>query len=352
MKAGTSVARIAYFYREMSEYIDIDLKLLRAHHTLDVTGCPNRWPDPLATWRKVADADLVWTWFASWHALLPGLFARLQCKPFIVCVGGYDTACLPAIGYGHQRGGLRALVARMVVALATRLPAVSEFAIGELRAMGVADPRVTLVPHGLDPARYTCSPARDAGLVVTIGGVNHSNLTRKGLEPFVRAARELPNLEFVVVGAWQDDAIEHLRALATPNVSFTGALSHEDKVALLAKAAVVVQASQHEAFGLSLAEGMLCGATPVVTNAGALPWVAGGTGAVAASQEPAELARAIRDAIARGPQAGAAARARVLAHFTLASRAEQLEAIAGSCVGDWTAPAAEDRRTENPQQAA
>ena len=333
------MARIAYFYREMSEYIEIDLGLLRAHHELDVTGCPGRWQAPFATWRKVAHADVAWTWFASWHALLPGLFARLQGKPFVVCVGGYDTACLPAIGYGHQRGGVRALVSRTVIALATHLPAVSPFAVGELRAMGVTGPRIRLVPHGLDPERYTCDPERDAGLVVTVGGVNVSNLTRKGLEPFVRAARLLPDLRFVLVGAWMDDAIEHLRAIAPPNVTFTGALSHAGKVALLAKAAIVVQASQHEAFGLSLAEGMLCGATPVVTNAGALPWVAGDPGTVAASQDPEAIAQAIRAAIARGPGAGAGARTRVLAQFTLASRAERLEAIVRDCTGSGTLPA-------------
>ncbi len=346
------MARIAYFYREMSEYIDIDIKLLRARHELDVTGCPGRWPNPFVTWRKVADADLVWTWFASWHALLPGMFARLQGRPFVVCVGGYDTACMPAIGYGHQRGGIRRLVARAVIALATRLNPLSEFAVGELRAMGVTGPRITLAPLGLDPARYACAPERDARLVVTVGGVNRSNLDRKGHEPFVRAAGRLPDLEFVLVGAWMDEAIEHLRAIAPPNVTFTGALSHADKVTLLAKAAVVVQASQHESFGLSLAEGMLCGATPVVTAAGALPWVAGGTGVVAASQDPEALARAVRAAIALGPAAGAAARARVLAEFTLVSRAERLEAIVHGCGGGGPIPAADDAPSGTSQRAA
>ena len=327
------MARIAYFYREMSEYIAIDLGLLGEHHSLEVTGCAHRWQDPAATWRSVARADVVWTWFASWHALLPGLCARLQGKPFVVCVGGYDTANLPAIGYGHQRGGVRAWIARAAIALATHLPAVSEFAIGELRAMGVSDPRVVLVPHGLDPARYASLARREANRVISVGGVNGSNLTRKGLEPFVRAAALLPGLQFVLVGAWMDGAIDHLRAIATPNVTFTGALSHADKLDQLARAAVVVQASQHEAFGLSLAEGMLCGATPVVTAAGALPWVAGGTGVVAASQEPGALADAIRAAVEMGPAAGAAARARVLAEFTLERRAERLEAVVRRCTG-------------------
>ncbi len=321
------MARIAYFYREMSEYIEIDLRLLRERHEVEVTGAPTRWPDPAGTWRKVAAADVVMSWFASWHALLPALFARLLGRPFVIVVGGYDTACLPGIAYGHQRGGVRGLVARAVLALATRVVGISPFTMREMRALGVPEARAALLPLGLDPGRYACAAPRDPALVVTTGGVNRSNLARKGHEAFVRAAALVPEARFVLIGAWMDDAIDGLRAIATPNVTFTDRVSHEAKVDWLARAAVVVQASQHEAFGLSLAEGMLCGAVPVVTNAGALPWVAGGTGEVVATQDPEALALAIRRALALPAAAGEAARARVLGEFTTGARGHGLEAL-------------------------
>ncbi len=341
------MARLAYFYREMSEYIEIDLRLLRQRHDVVVTGCPSRWPRPVATWRTVAAADAVMAWFASWHALWPATCARLQGKPFVIVVGGYDTAALPGIAYGHQRGGLRRLVARAVLALATRVLAISEFTVREVRALGVPDDRVSLVPLGLDPERYDAGEERDPGLVVTVGGVNRSNLTRKGLEPFVRAAALLPQARFVVIGAWMDDAIAHLRTIATPNVHFTGRLSHGDKVDWLARAAAIVQPSQHEAFGLALAEGMLCGAVPVVTDAGALPWVAGDSGVVTASAAPEALAQAIARALALPADAGRRARARVLESFSLARRDAGLEAVlsaAGVRPGVPTTPTREVRR--------
>ncbi len=325
------MARIAYFYREMSEYIEIDLRLLRERHEVEVVGCPTRWPHPRATWERVKRADVVMSWFASWHALVPALCAKLQRKPFVVVVGGYDTANLPAIGYGHQRGGPRAMVAWMVMTLATRRVPISEYTQIELSAAGFSDVEDPLVPLGLDPARYSCVTPRERDLVVTVGGVYRSNLTRKGLETFVRAAALVPETRFVLVGAWVDGAIEQLRAIASPNVSFTGALTHEEKVHWLERAAVIVQASQHEAFGLALAEGMLCGAVPVVTNAGALPWVAGGTGVVIPSQDPKALAEGVVEALGRGPHAGLAARRRVLAEFTVRQRAERLASLLESC---------------------
>lgn len=324
------MARITYYYREMSEYIEIDLRLLRERHEVTVIGSPTRWPRPLATWREVSQSDLVMAWFASWHALLPALFARLQGKPFAINVGGYDTACLPGIDYGHHRGGVRAWTARQVMRLATRLLSISEFTCEELAALGVPAAQVELIPLGLDPARYHATVTRDPRLVVTTGGVNHSNLTRKGLEAFVRAAAFAPEFQFVVIGAWMDDAIEQLRAIATPNVSFTDRVTHETKVEWLSRAGIVVQASQHEAFGLALAEGMLCGAVPVVTRAGALPWVAGGTGVVVDSQHPETLAAAIHAAHGLGPAASERARQRVLGAFTTSLRGASLERMAAT----------------------
>ncbi|HTR97342.1 MAG TPA: glycosyltransferase family 4 protein [Candidatus Acidoferrales bacterium] len=334
------MTRIAYYYREWSEYIEIDLRLLSRSHDVVATECPGRWPRPFATWRTIRSADVVMSWFASWHAIVPALIARLLHRPFFVVVGGYDTACLPGIDYGHRRGGFKAWVAESVMALATRVIAISEFTVGEVTAMGVPAERIALIPLGLDPARYHCADVRDRDLVVTTGGVYRSNLTRKGLAVFVRAAAECPELHFALVGPWVDDAIEELRAFAGPNVKFTGWLAHEEKVALLGRAGVVVQASQHEAFGLALAEGMVCGAVPVVTRAGALPWVAGGTGVVVDSQDAVALAGAIRSARALAPAAGQAARARVLAEFSLERRAERLgRLLAGHDVAGPEAPA-------------
>jgi glycosyltransferase involved in cell wall biosynthesis len=279
------------------------------------------------------------TWFASWHGLLPGLYARLQGKPFVIVVGGYDTACLPGIAYGHQRGGLKSALARAVMALASVRIGISEFTMRELAALGFGGAGDRLVPLGLDPARYSTAPHREPGLVVTVGGVYRSNLARKGHEAFVRAAALCPAQHFVLIGPWRDDAIGRLRGLASPNVTFTGELSHADKVAWLSRAEVIVQASQHEAFGLALAEGMLCGAVPVVTDAGALPWVAGGTGVVVPAQDPAALAHGIRSALALGAVAGRAARDRVLAEFSVQRRAERLEHVLAGLGIEAAAPA-------------
>ena len=68
-------------------------------------------------------------------------------------------------------------------------------------------------------------------------------------------------------------------------------------MAWLEKASIYVQASRHEAFGLSMAEAMLCGCIPVVSTYGAIPEVAGDQGVYFKSLDEAALSNAIQEAI-------------------------------------------------------
>jgi glycosyltransferase involved in cell wall biosynthesis len=87
---------------------------------------------------------------------------------------------------------------------------------------------------------------------------------------------------------------------------------------------VYVQASRHEGFGLSLAEAMLAGCVPVVTDVGALPEVVGDVGVTIAEPSPALIAEGVERALRLGAAEGARARARVLEAFPLEPRAAGL----------------------------
>jgi glycosyltransferase involved in cell wall biosynthesis len=152
--------------------------------------------------------------------------------------------------------------------------------------------------------------------------VHRWNLERKGHRAFVEAARDVPDVEFVLAGGWEGDAVDELRALASPNVTFTGYLSDEELDRQFLRAGVYVQASWHEGFGLAVAEAMLAGCVPVVTEAGALPEVVGDTGVTIGSVDPKEIAAGVREAVGLWPEQGRRARARVLERFPLSARAD------------------------------
>jgi glycosyltransferase involved in cell wall biosynthesis len=131
-------------------------------------------------------------------------------------------------------------------------------------------------------------------------------------------------VRFVFAGQWHDEAIELLRELAPENVEFTGWLSDEALHDAYRRAAVYVQASKHEGFGLAVAEAMLAGCVPVVMDVTAMPEVVGDAGVLISSQEPDAVAGGVREALERGPEASREARRRILSEFPLERRREGL----------------------------
>jgi glycosyltransferase involved in cell wall biosynthesis len=134
-------------------------------------------------------------------------------------------------------------------------------------------------------------------------------------------------VNFVLVGNWKDDAIEYLRSIATANVTFAGRVSNEELLEYYRKAAVYVQPSLHEGFGLSVAEAMLAGCVPVTTGVGALPEVTGECGERLQAADPEEISRGVRAALGYSDERRAGIRRRILEKFPMKNRGEHLEQI-------------------------
>jgi glycosyltransferase involved in cell wall biosynthesis len=326
--------RLLYVHSRKASFVAIDREILAARFEVEDLYQPGRVPNPVKVIRGVVRADVVFGWFASWHTFLPVTLAWLLRKPSVMVIGGFDTANMPDISYGHQRGGLRRHASRWIFRRATRLVTNSSYSLSEIeRNTRVPPERVTVVHHGV-PDPFGEEPGTKERTALTVGAIDHTTLVQKGQLPFVQAARELPDVRFVFAGKWLDEAVEELRAVAPPNVEFTGWLSDDDLHAAYRSAAVYVQASRHEGFGLAVAEAMLAGCVPVVMNVTAMPEVVGDAGVLIESQEPAEVAEGIGRALAMGPGAAARARERILTTFPMERRREGIlqvvdEAVAG-----------------------
>jgi len=129
--------------------------------------------------------------------------------------------------------------------------------------------KVVTIPNGTDLRRTV--PASNAvpdnsRIVVTVGRLE----PYKNVDLIIRAFRALPSAAtLVIVGAGPDrNRLEQIARSCEPSwpIRFTGQIPDDELDALLAQAGVVVSASDHEAFGLVLADGLLAGARVVASD--------------------------------------------------------------------------------------
>jgi glycosyltransferase involved in cell wall biosynthesis len=312
--------RVLYVHNSKASFVAIDREILAGRYEVEDLYQPGRWPNPVEVIRGVVRADVVFGWFASWHTFFPVTLAWLLGKPSVMIVGGFDTANMPDIGYGYQQGGLRRAASRWIMRRAGRLVTNSAYSRSEIeRNTPIPPERVSVIHHGV-PDPFGEPPGPKEREALTVGAINRSTLVQKGQLPFVEAARLLPDVRFTFAGRWLDGSVDELRARAGENVRFTGWLSDDDLHAAYRRAAVYVQASRHEGFGLAVAESMLAGCVPVVMNVTAMPEVVGDAGVLIESQEPDEVAGGVRRALELGPDAALRARERILTAFPIEGR--------------------------------
>jgi glycosyltransferase involved in cell wall biosynthesis len=321
--------RILFVTSRRASFITVDRELLEQRYEIRDLYQPGRAGNPLRVLRAMRGCDAVVGWWASWHTFWPITLARLLRRPSVLIVGGFDTANEPEISYGYQQGGARARLSRWIMRRADVLATNSAYSREEVeRNTGIPRDRVTVMHHGVPDPFGGLPDKPPAPLALTVGNVDRPNLERKGLRAFAEAAAALPEVEFVVAGRFVDDAGERLRAQAPPNLRLAGWVEDDELLDLYRRAAVYVQASRHEGFGVSVAEAMLAGCVPVVTRAGALPEVVGDLGVqIDVPATPDAVAAAIREALERDPAERAAARERVLREFSLDARAAALHGL-------------------------
>jgi glycosyltransferase involved in cell wall biosynthesis len=132
----------------------------------------------------------------------------------------------------------------------------------------VAVRKVVTIPNGTDPkllAADACGAMLDEPLVLTVGRLERY----KNVDLIIDAFQELPSPAIlVVVGDGPERARLEQRAQANEArwpVHFTGSVSDAMLDRLFVQANVVASASDHEAFGLTLAEALASGARVVAS---------------------------------------------------------------------------------------
>jgi glycosyltransferase involved in cell wall biosynthesis len=181
---------------------------------------------------------------------------------------------------------------------ADRVIAVSEHAKRDMiEVLGLSADGIDVIHHGVAPAfREPAGEAPDlpAPYVLSVGTIQ----ARKNLDVLVQAVarvreRRSEPVTLAIAGrrGWKTEAFD--AACRTTPVSMLGLVKDEALPALYAHAALFVQPSSYEGFGLTAVEAMACGAPVVAADAGSLPEVVDRAGLLVAPRDVEALADAI-----------------------------------------------------------
>jgi len=321
------LAKVCVVYRERSTWVAKDVEILRKKHDIEEVyfthiGDLKR---IIKLYECIHDSDLVLTWFANDHSFIASRFAKLMSKPVIIALGGGDVTAIKSLNYGNLLRYPWKFFVTKSIDCADLILAPSFFTKNETltRLKKLSPNKVSVLYHGFDENKYAPHNCKKEDIVLTIGFINRTTIFRKGLIYFVRVAKFLPDVRFIVIGKPQDDTINTLKSIAPPNVEFVGFLPEESLIKILKRSKVYVQASLHEGFGCAVVEAMLAENVPVVTRRGALPEVVGSSGIYVPYGDIQALEKAIRCAFER-PELGKKARNRAIKLFNLNRRKKNL----------------------------
>jgi len=240
-----------------------------------------------------------------------------------------------------QRIGLERSLCRTV----SHVVATCSDEVFELRRLGLARDRASIVPCGVDTAVFTprgpVAPRSGRPRLLVLGRL----VERKGQEDAVRALARVPDAELVVVGGPPTDRLDgdaevrRLRAVAgelgvADRLRFTGAVSRDDVPAWIRSADVVLAVPWYEPFGITPLEAMACGRPVVATAVGGLvdSVAEGVTGDLVPPRDPERLGEVLAALLAddaRRAAYGAAGVERARSRYRWSRVAADTEAVYG-----------------------
>lgn len=248
--------------------------------------------------KLAADADIIYCWFASFHALIPVLTAAAFNKPVIVVSGGYDSADVPEIGYGNAGHAIKKHLSGFLLDRASAIIVNSAFSTGDLlKFRPAAESKLFNIPHRINPIIPEPKPDRENNLLLTVARINPMNYRRKKMELIKKIAAELPEYEVVHIGMTDAELTDQLNENMPPNMRSVGYVSDDELWYWYHRAGGLIVPSWHEGFGVTAAEAPAAGCLPFISGAGAQPEVTQGYAVEIGTDEVSDWANAIQSAL-------------------------------------------------------
>jgi glycosyltransferase involved in cell wall biosynthesis len=261
--------KILFLAVNKSSFINRDYEILLSEHEVKFMVASSL--SFMKTIHNLFESDLLFCWFASLNFLIPILIAKILKKKIIIVAGGYDVAKVKSLNYGSMSSFWRGEFVKIILTMADKVLSVSKSNNQEIIDNCKISPnKIILIYHGFEIGEFPKSARRENN-IITIGLLDKNTYLRKGFDRFINLAKSLPEIEFFIIGKYDQTFINGI--VMPSNVTLTGFLTKEELNKLIISSKIYIQLSRHEGFGASVAESMLLGCIPVVSDVYALPEV-------------------------------------------------------------------------------
>lgn len=309
-----------------SEFTKRDYNILKKHFKINLVDRKNIL-NLLKIPSNVMKSDIVFSWFASYHSFIATFFCKLFKKKLVIVAGGYDVAYLPEIKYGNFISPIGKMFSLYSFKNADVVISISKSNQKEL--LEKIKPKKNVLIYNGVPILYFYPQGKKENMIITVCS---SNWIRKGIEDFILIANSFYKLgykeKFVICGNIPMKIREHYNQLSYSNLRFTGRLTDDELLKYYQRSKIYLQLSIHEGFGITVAESMLCGCIPIVSDNFALPEILGDTGFVIPN-ECNIMEKVIIIHTLDNPQIGKKARERVIKNYSLQKREKALVKLIG-----------------------
>lgn len=271
--------------------------------------------------------------FAGYSSLIPILTGKIYRIKTLLILHGTDCASIPSLNYGSLRKTvLKWFVGWSLKNASELLPVSSSLVASENSYLEIGKQGFTnhfdtvktpytVVHNGFDVDFWNYERDAERKIeFITVFSANQFFL--KGGDLILQVAKQCPDKQFQIAGCeWHEQW-----GTRPENVKFLGKLSQEILRSRFQESKVYLQLSVFEGFGCSLAEAMLCGCYPVVSNANILPEIVGDTGKIVQKKDVNELKSALNQALLEdvGASESNRCRERIISAYPLKKRIDIL----------------------------
>lgn len=285
------------------------------------------------------------TRFADWHSAIMAFFCRIYGKKSIIVAGGYDASSFPEYGYGvytrKRRGNWARFALRNATLVMPNNPSlirnVNRYLPGVVREGGldffVPDRKgeTHLVFNGYHTGHWTLpEDGKQENLVITVAYIgNRRTFEMKGIDDFINAASDMPDLEFRIIGS-EKGLIEKLYGNLPGNIEIIRSLTKEELLKQYQRSKVFCLLSLSEGMPNVLCEAMLCGCIPVVSDVNYNSELTGDTGYIVKQKDRSLIREAIRKAIRSAAGQSIRASSMIRDNYTIDRRNDELVRLLNS----------------------